>query len=145
MATKFKTAYGVKNRKAFLTIGSSETKQSFKRECDMNHILAQYRKTGMIAHKQQFQGDYQDISGVPTYHDAMQRIITAQEAFESLPAEVRKEFNNDPATFIDFVSDSANIPRMEELGLVDKVESKPTPEEITPATPPAEPPADPPA
>ena len=32
------------------TTGESLTQQQFKEECDVNHILAKYRKTNMITH-----------------------------------------------------------------------------------------------
>ena len=32
------------------TIGESLTHQQFKEECDVNHILAKYRKTNMSTH-----------------------------------------------------------------------------------------------
>ena len=39
-------------------------------------------------------------------------------AFDDLPAKVRREFDNDPFKFLEFVEDPENVERMAELGLV---------------------------
>ena len=35
----------------------------------------------------------------------------------TMPADVRARFNNDPALFVDFCSDEANLDEMRKLGL----------------------------
>jgi len=95
----------------------SMTKQCFKEECDINHIMKKYRVTGILEHQNRFQGDYTDCSGVVDYQTALQMIMNADEAFMTLPAKVRSEFNNDPGSFIEFATNPANEARMVEMGL----------------------------
>jgi phage internal scaffolding protein len=46
-------------------------------------------------------------------------LIEAQNAFKTLPASIRAEFNNDPAQVIDFLNDPANRDKAIEIGLID--------------------------
>ena len=94
--------------------------QSAMRECDVNSIMAKYRKTGLLEHVNRFQGNYGDFTEAPTYHDAFNKLVEAQEMFQSLPAHVRDKFANDPGLFLEYVSDDKNKAGMEELGLLPK-------------------------
>lgn len=100
----------------------SVTKQSFAKQCDINHIMARYRKTGLVDHVSQFKGDYSDLTDVPSYQEAMNKIILAKDCFSSLPSDIRKHFDNDPAQFLAFVSDPNNVDAMVEMGLATRRE-----------------------
>lgn len=123
---KFKKAYDPPVRSRFTTEGLSRTHQSFKRECDINHIMAKYQKTGLVDHVAQHQGDYSDLTDVPSYHDSMNKIISANDSFSTLPSSVRKKFNNDPAQFLDFVSNPDNVDEMRDIGLLPPLTPSPT-------------------
>ena len=43
--------------------------------------------------------------------------MLAQDMFESLPADIRTKFGNDPGRFLDFVEDPQNEEELIELGL----------------------------
>ena len=45
---KFRTGYSPHVAVQFQTSGLSRTKQSFKNECDVNNILKNYNKTGIL-------------------------------------------------------------------------------------------------
>jgi len=137
MAT-FKKAYDKPKRLTISTTGPSMTKQSFKRECDINHIMAKYQKTGLVDHVSHHQGDYSDLTDVPTYHDAMNKIIAANQSFATLPSSIRKKFSNDPAEFLDFVSNPANVPEMQQMGLLPPSPTESLPVEDTPPPAPVE-------
>lgn len=113
----FKKPYGKRTRTPLIIDSASMTQQQFKRECDINHLLRKYQKTGMLEHVNKFQGDYSDLCDVPDYHTAMNKIVSANNAFNMLPSSVRKRFSNDPAQFLQFVSDESNSDEMIELGL----------------------------
>lgn len=115
----FQLAYMPSRRDADIHFGDepSLTKQAMADECDINRIMAQFEKTGMLTHVNTFQGEYADLGDAPSFHDAMNRVVAAQEAFDSLPAGVRARFGNDPASFLDFVS-NADRSEMEKLGLL---------------------------
>jgi len=103
----------------------SKTRQSEKQSCDINFIVRQYRKTGQIAHMKLGIPQYADVSEVGDFRGAMERVRTATEYFEHLPAKVRDHFGNSPAAFLDAATDPSRIPELEKLGLVAKKEPAP--------------------
>jgi phage internal scaffolding protein len=96
----------------------SLTKQSEAAACDINTIMAQYEKTSLLDHVNQFQGRYEDLGDSVDYHGSMNIVLAAQSAFDSLSAHVRARFDNDPALFLDFVNDPKNLDEMADLGLL---------------------------
>lgn len=83
--------------------GPSMARQEFKEECDVNEIMARYEATGVLPNV----GEpfYFDFTTLPTdMREAMEIMRAGNEAFYTLPAKVRKEFDNDPARFVDFAS-----------------------------------------
>lgn len=97
---------------------ASLTQQCFKDECDINNIMARWVKDGLTTHVNRYQGRYEDVSTAEDYHTSLNRVIAAQEAFESLPATIRSKFENDTGKFLEFVGDPTNKDAMAELGLL---------------------------
>jgi len=100
----------------------SMTKQSFLAECDINNIMKQFQKTGMLSHvsaKAQ-SGIYADLPDEVDFQTAMNTVMAGEDAFASLPSKLRTRFGNDPAEFLAFVSDPANAEELVELGLATK-------------------------
>lgn len=79
------------------------TKQSHKAECDINTILRQYQRTGVIAHVAQGRPDYRDLPDVGDYQEALALVETAAAGFGDLPSGVRDRYRNDPARFLEAV------------------------------------------
>lgn len=106
----------------------SLTKQSFKDECDINHIMLKYEKTNLLTHVNNSQGTYGDFTEISDYQDSLNRVLAAQQSFMELPAHVRKEFQNDPAQLLSFISDDKNYDKALALGLIsqDKIKQKPS-------------------
>jgi len=125
-----RTAYGEALRVQKDPGGPSRTKQSFKDECDINHIMAKYEKTRLIEHVNRFAGDYGDYLDVQDYHTSVNQVLAAQEAFNSLPARIRSRFGNDPAAFLDFIGDESNRDEAREMGLLKPL---PTPSDASDA------------
>jgi len=110
----------------------SLTKQSEKASCDINTILKRYEKTGILPDLIKQDPRYGDFSDMPTFQEAQAIVIHATAQFEALDAPLRKRFGNDPAEFLAFASDKANIDEMRKLGLL-----KPEPaKEASPAVAP---------
>lgn len=105
---------------ATYTDGPSLTRQEFAEECDINSLMARYD-----AHVIGGPGNL--VPAVPMYFDfaaAPQTLLEfltfmdgAQAQFMSLPANVRKEFDNDAKLFVDFASDPENLEQMRSWGL----------------------------
>lgn len=116
--TEIKDKDGNVVRRKVTTVNNqpSMTKQSFKKECDINNIMAKHAKTGLINHVNQFDGKYGDATSID-YHEAMNIVTSSQQMFEALPAETRNRFANDPAQFLDFVQNPDNAQEMVSMGL----------------------------
>lgn len=95
----------------------SMTDQSQKKQCDINVIIAKYRKTGQLDHVKVRQGLYQDVSNIPDLIGAYEAVAKAQEAFDSIPANLRKRLNNDPVQFMEYLQDPANDQEAVRLGI----------------------------
>lgn len=110
-------------------------KQSFKEECDINTIVAQYAKTGLLTPVVQRPPEFVDVSEVGDYRTALEHVRIADDMFMQLGSAIRGEFENDPAIFLDFCTDPQNEDRMRELGLLPSLEEA----VVTVDGPPAEP------
>lgn len=133
MTVKIYKPYGQKRRILQTFKKPSRTKQSMAAECDINNIMSKYNKTGLVSHVNEHKGQYGDATGVDFQH-AQNMIIEATETFASLPANLRKEFDNDPSQFLAFVSDDNNIDAMRELGLLPE-EPKQAPQSVSEVAP----------
>lgn len=116
------------------------TEQHHKQACDINCILRAYDKTGLITHVNKAKAMYGDFTEVNEYQVALNTVIKAQDAFDDLPADIRKKFDNDPGAFLEFVTNPDNLDEMVELGLARAIE-EPRPQKVEVVNQPS--PADP--
>lgn len=119
-------------RVQYIDTTPSVTKQSHKDECDVNKILERYKLTGHLTHVKNG-GLYGDFSNIGSYKEAVDQVSSATESFMSLPASVRKRFDNDPGLFLDFTGDPKNLDEMKKLGLMKEtsVDNKASPGTIS--------------
>lgn len=106
-----------------LTTGKGLTEQSHKKQTDINYILKEYTKTGLIRHAHSNQGKYDDVSAMD-YQAALNVVADVKSMFESLPAETRQEFNHDPKSFLEYVRDPQNMVDMAEKGILSGIDAK---------------------
>lgn len=92
------------------------TKQEFKKSCDANEIMRRYTRTGVLPEEKR-RKLYGDFSESVDYQEACNIVIQAEEQFMSLPSELRKKLDNDPAKFLNYVHDEANIDELREYGI----------------------------
>lgn len=110
----FRTAYPRSHFRVSSEFPVSErmTKSEFASECDINAIMARYKKTGRLPESAlAAQARFGDFSQIPSFQEMQDRVSAAYDLFAALPAQVRKEFDNDPAAFIS----SADTPQGREL------------------------------
>jgi len=126
----------------------SRAHQSFKKDSDINNIMTKYKKTGFLVDPSQVKnysrpmfGDFQDL---PDLSSHLNRLKSANDAFQRLPAVTRAKFENNVEKALAFISDEKNLKESVELGLLPK-ELLPTPPVDNTVQPPATPPATPPA
>lgn len=118
-----------RKRVPYRTTGESLTKQSFKQDCDINNIMRQFERTGIIDHVNKFAGNYGHMPSEIDYQAACNQMITAQNMFDSLPSKIRQHFHNDPAKFLAAASDPERREEMIELGLKPRLDPDPPAEQ----------------
>lgn len=111
----------------------TRTRQEFKYESDINTIIDQF---GIGEHPidiQNWKTNVDIYDAVNDYQTALNQLVEADRQFMSLPAKIRSRFDNDPAQFVDFVSDEANAEELIQMGLanpripsIDKLASVPS-------------------
>lgn len=111
-----KDAKGRPFREVHLVTGEGKTEQSHKKECDMNYILRNYQKTGLITHAKKYSGQYDDVS-VQDFNDAMMIVTEAQNMYRELPSNIRERFKG-PEQFLQFVNNPGNKAEMQKLGIL---------------------------
>lgn len=102
------------------------TEQSHKDEVNINNIVKRHgidviQKTNLLR-SVEFQ--YDDVSG-NDFQEAMQIVAKAQQTFDAMPSQLRKEFDNNPAVFLDFVQNPDNVDKMVDMGLAERVTPPP--------------------
>lgn len=103
------------------------TEQSHQRSCEIHNILNQYERTGVITHSSKYQAQYMHFPDGQDFKTMMDTVATATSMFEEIPSGVRKQFNNDPAVFLDFIQNPDNREAITEMGFT--TEHLPPPEE----------------
>lgn len=121
---KFRSAYDRYPVDGITFTYPTMAQQHFKDECDVNNILRKYETTGLLTHVANGTPSYGDFSSVLEFMDAQNILIAAQDAFDALPASLRKRFDNDPAVMLSFLEDPNNREEAEQLGLVSKQPSE---------------------
>jgi len=96
----------------------SKTEQSHKTEVDINNIVARHgtELISKVAKLQQF--TYDDVTG-NDFKESMNAILKARESFSSIPSEIRKYFDNDPAKFMDYIHNPENKDQLVKWGLME--------------------------
>lgn len=105
----------------------SRTKQEFTAECDINNIMKRFIDSDFDVSSLPMtrrQAKYGDFTGLPeSYHAAVNYVKGAQDAFMTLPADIRARFDNDPQKFLNFLdnpkADKRNYAELVEMGIID--------------------------
>ena len=73
----------------------SKCVQSERRHVDINNIVAKAHKTGTLP-VLMGRNSMPELVDNMTYQDALDKVVSANQAFELLPSEIRVQFDNDP-------------------------------------------------
>lgn len=122
--SKFKQTnhHELRKRQSIDVSKGGKTDQSFKKMCDINVIIANATKTGLLSHEKQSLGQYIDNTQIPSLLDAQLLIRDANNSFMSLPAQIRKLMDHDSTKLVDFVNDPENQDILLKHGILEKVE-----------------------
>lgn len=127
MRVKFETRENGSLRVGHECIGEGKTEQAHRDQVNINSIMRRYQKTRLVP--QRVGGAYYgDFSAVEDYHSALEAVRRADEAFMTLPAEMRLEFDNDPHKLLSFLSDEQNREKAMDLGLIERPVPEPVPD-----------------
>jgi len=103
------------------------TEQHHKSKCCIHRIANDSMRGLPVDHLSKVHAAFSDFSTAPAdFRDAMTRLASAQQTFDSLPAHIRRATGNTVEHFVSFVSDANNIPKLASLGLA-TVRPVPTP------------------
>ncbi len=103
------------------------TKQSFKKETDINNIMAKFVKQGVMTPEalNKRQEAFADVSDIGDFLECQIKIKDAESAFMTLSPQIRARFGHEPAKLLDFVSDPENRDEAIELGIIEKPSKEP--------------------
>lgn len=100
-----------------LVCNDGMTQAEFAVECDINHIMDKYTRTGTVATRTDM-GRFGDFSNVGDFQDAQNLIIKSRGQFSALSSKVRARFENDPGKFLAWVHDPKRVSGdFEEVGM----------------------------
>jgi len=105
----------------------SMTEQSHKDACDIHNILKKSEKTGILEHVNNAAPYYGEMPTGQEFHNHMNIIARAETMFETVPSKLRQRFENDPAKFLDYISDQKNYQDMFDQGIDVSHLTKPEP------------------
>jgi hypothetical protein len=93
------------------------TSQEQKDECNINRILDSKKHGMSLGHLANYGGQYGDFSNFNerNFEDMQNTMARAKTIFNDLPAELRKEFDNNVGAFFGFVNNPENKDRLQEL------------------------------
>lgn len=94
------------------------TDQSYKKHCDINNVVGQFLKTGIMPTSTKIP-QYGDFSDVATLEDTFLTVNEAREAFYQLPATIRKLIDNDPSKLELFIKNPENKEICLKFGLLE--------------------------
>jgi len=124
-----------------LTIPEDEVirvEQSHKDEVNINNIVKRHGMD-LIARTAALQQFTYDDNPNNDFQETMNAILKAEKSFSSVPSQIRKQFDNNPAQFMDFIHNPDNQQTLIDWGLA-KAPEKTQPVEVVvtnqPETPP---------
>lgn len=133
--TKPSTQYDHHQVAGLTCTDESRTQQQYVAECDINNILQNYERTGILntttGRREPIYGDFSD-ERIGDFSKAMETINGIGELMQQLPAKVRSRFKNNPAEILSFVANPNNRQEAIELGIIN---APPEPARVVPTEP----------
>ena len=113
---EFQTAYSDVVRPVTINKKPSMTKQHLKDEADVNKIIKRYGLAQIQQNAAMVELQYGEITSM-SLQEAIDMVEKANEAFLTVPSEIRAKFNNDAGAWIDYATNPANLDELVKLGL----------------------------
>lgn len=115
---KFFTKYNPQKVPGWTTDLDSKVQGQFADACQTDTIIRKYNMMGVNPFIASGGSQYLDTTQIPSFVCAQNAQVKVKEYFDGLPADVRLEFNNDPAQFAEAVLDPQNADYLRELGIL---------------------------
>lgn len=108
-----------------ITEGPSLTVQADAEEADINTIVRRFGITGELPLNRRVPLNIDFSEGNVDYRECLDAVKNAEASFATLPADIRKRFDNDPAKLVDFALDPKNFEELKTLGVAPKAAEPP--------------------
>lgn len=100
--------------KVITVCGESKTDQAYADTHNINNLVADAQKKGLLRAVGKFEGEMDDFPAYD-FQEAQNMIAQANSMFEQMPAGIRKRFK-DGATFATYVNNPDNRAELEKMG-----------------------------
>jgi len=113
--------------------------QHFRKEANINSIMAKYQRTGILVDPGQTMRTAPQFGVFEQFDflEAQNKVAQAKEAFACLPARIRSRFANNPAQLLEFIQDEKNRAEAIAIGIIEETKKPVEPAKIEVETPPA--------
>ena len=108
--------------------GESLTQKHFKKETDVNNIVARYNQSGIDPYADRIGNQNFGYASSKSFTEAMQETARVQTAFNELPSQARQHFQNDPARWLDALAEQ----QLNEPSEASQEPSDPNPDPVDP-------------
>lgn len=109
----------------------SMTQQCFAESADINNIMKRWLNGGPPPVSDAARATFRDVSSGQDYQEILHTVMEVQESFDTLPADMRARFKNDPAQLLAFIENPANTDECVQLGLFDEEPPEQLPLDVT--------------
>ncbi|WGL31462.1 internal scaffolding protein [Dipodfec virus UOA04_Rod_1082] len=99
----------------------SPVQQQFLEETQLDFLLKKYSTLGINPFVASEPQTYLDTSLISDFQTSQNRLVQLGGYFDRLPAQIRREFNDDLSTFVECVLDPQNESRLIDLGVLNAV------------------------
>jgi len=116
---KIRTRYSERSPSGLRFTAPSRVKQEFAKESDVNQQVTRFFKTGLMPQATSYAQHprFGDFTEVNDYQDVINRVMRFEDDFQSLPAELRAKFRNDPAELLHLLQNKPD--EAVRLGIID--------------------------
>lgn len=107
----------------------SKTKQSARDGVDINKLYEKYMKTGLMSQRSSEPkfGSFDDFDFMKAQNSlifAKEKFAAFSEGFSDLPSSTRKEFDNNPEVFLNYLAIPENFKKAQEQGWIASPDNK---------------------
>lgn len=124
---KFHTRFNPAPSPSVNTGSESIVQQQWEPETKIDYLLRKYSSQGFNPYAPSMPADFLDVSELGDFQDQQNKLLDAQDYFDSLPSHIRLQFQNNPSELISFLLNPKNKEKAIELGLFPKPVENDTP------------------